>query len=181
MYAQQQRLNTEHVLMSTSQSCLQGCSLRLCSTCVLQAGLTCGVSLVSASKAGLQHALQHAGCGVPAGMGIVQEVGEGVTGWQEGDRVTAAPWSFAHLGYGTWQEYVNVKAEDLVRPGPPITDLALTRSCKPRAADAAPAVHCILVRAAMHGSCATIMCVRLRYDGLSTRCEAAGRRAARGV
>lgn len=48
-------------------------------------------------------------------MGVVAQVGEGVTGWREGDRVTAAPWTYAEQGHGTWQEYALVKAEHLVR------------------------------------------------------------------
>ncbi|KAK9826125.1 hypothetical protein WJX81_006454 [Elliptochloris bilobata] len=48
------------------------------------------------------------------GMGVIAAVGEGVSGWKEGTRVTAAPWTYAEQGYGTWQEYTQVRAEHLV-------------------------------------------------------------------
>lgn len=47
-------------------------------------------------------------------MGVIAQVGADVAGWKEGDRVTAAPWTYAELGHGTWQEYALVKAEHLV-------------------------------------------------------------------
>ena len=53
-----------------------------------------------------------------AGMGVVAEVGEGVSWVKEGDRVTAVPWTYAEAGMGTWQEYTLVKAEHLVTPYP---------------------------------------------------------------
>jgi hypothetical protein len=49
-----------------------------------------------------------------AGAGVVAQVGADVTGWKEGDRVTAAPWTYAELGHGTWQEYALVHADHLV-------------------------------------------------------------------
>jgi len=49
-----------------------------------------------------------------AGAGVVAQVGEGVTGWKEGDRVTAAPWTYAEVGHGTWQEYALVHTAHLV-------------------------------------------------------------------
>ena len=30
-----------------------------------------------------------------AGMGTIAQVGEGVSGWKEGQRVAAAPWTYA--------------------------------------------------------------------------------------
>ena len=33
---------------------------------------------------------------------MVEQLGEGVTDWQEGERVTAVPWPSEH-GQGTWQ------------------------------------------------------------------------------
>jgi len=117
-------------------------------------------------------------------MGVIEEVGEGVTGWQEGDHVTAAPWTYAEDGHGTWQEYVLVKAEHLARPGPPATDLAHKRPCKPRTADAAPAAHrasgtCghAWLRDCMHDDALAWS----RCGGPSARCGSAGRRAARGA
>jgi len=41
-------------------------------------------------------------------------VGAGVTGWKDNDRVTAAPWTYAEVGHGTWQEYALVHAAHLV-------------------------------------------------------------------
>lgn len=37
-----------------------------------------------------------------AGAGVVEQLGEGVTDWKEGERVTAVPWPSEH-GQGTWQ------------------------------------------------------------------------------
>jgi NADPH:quinone reductase-like Zn-dependent oxidoreductase len=49
-------------------------------------------------------------------MGVVTAVGEGVTGLSPGQRVTAMGWQ-ANQGQGSWQQYVNIKAE-LVVSGP---------------------------------------------------------------
>ena len=37
-----------------------------------------------------------------AGAGLIEQLGEGVTDWKEGERVTAVPWPSEH-GQGTWQ------------------------------------------------------------------------------
>lgn len=51
-------------------------------------------------------------------MGVVTAVGEGVTGVSPGQRVTAMGWQ-ANQGQGSWQQYVNIKAELVVSgPGP---------------------------------------------------------------
>ena len=55
---------------------------------------------VTAPAANEGHALSDKS--VAAGMGIVEQLGEGVTDWKEGERVTAVPWPTEH-GQGTWQ------------------------------------------------------------------------------
>jgi NADPH:quinone reductase-like Zn-dependent oxidoreductase len=48
-------------------------------------------------------------------MGIIEKVGAGVTSFKEGQRVTALGWR-AIEGSGSWQQYVTLKEELLVRP-----------------------------------------------------------------
>jgi NADPH:quinone reductase-like Zn-dependent oxidoreductase len=47
-------------------------------------------------------------------MGVISAVGGGVTGLSPGQRVTAMGWR-ANEGQGSWQQYVNIKAEFVVR------------------------------------------------------------------
>ena len=46
-------------------------------------------------------------------MGVVEKVGDGVTNFKEGQRVTALGWRAAE-GSGSWQQYVTLKQELLV-------------------------------------------------------------------
>jgi NADPH:quinone reductase-like Zn-dependent oxidoreductase len=48
-----------------------------------------------------------------AGMGTITAVGAGVMGLSPGQRVTAMGWQ-ANEGQGSWQQYVNIKAEFVV-------------------------------------------------------------------
>jgi NADPH:quinone reductase-like Zn-dependent oxidoreductase len=46
-------------------------------------------------------------------MGVISAVGGGVMGLSPGQRVTAMGWQ-ANEGQGSWQQYVNIKAEFVV-------------------------------------------------------------------
>lgn len=56
-------------------------------------------------------------------MGVVTKVGPGVSGFQEGQRVTALGW-MGHEGNGSWQQYINVPAERVVALPDGISDEA---------------------------------------------------------
>ena len=41
-------------------------------------------------------------------MGVIEQLGDGVNDWKEGERVTAVPWPTQH-GQGTWQVCISVQ------------------------------------------------------------------------
>lgn len=49
----------------------------------------------------------------PAGMGVVTKIGAGVSGFKEGQRVTALGW-MGPEGNGSWQQYINVPVDRVV-------------------------------------------------------------------
>ena len=60
---------------------------------------------------------------LPAGMGIVTKLGEGVTALQPGQRVIGMPWG-TKAGDGSWQQYAVLREGSLVAVPDAVTDEA---------------------------------------------------------
>jgi NADPH:quinone reductase-like Zn-dependent oxidoreductase len=57
-------------------------------------------------------------------MGVIESLGEGVTGMAPGDRVTSLGWDATAGGEGSWQELVVLPAERVVRLPDAVSDEA---------------------------------------------------------
>eukprot|EP00897_Mesotaenium_endlicherianum_P004601 jgi/Mesen1/4169/ME000219S03298 len=56
------------------------------------------------------------------GMGVVEALGEGVTNLKVGQRVVPLLGAYGNKGHGSWQEYVKVKQEEVIRVPDAVSD-----------------------------------------------------------